>query len=366
MVQGMLFPAAEVVTDVSVDRKAWPKHPVIYGGAHVNHLTRALALPVTIDRDKIVVGDLTFEGKGMRFLGVIPANSQAHHPDIMLYAGTGDMGVAEINSVQHGNRPWLVADAFGTYVTGRFEHGKPVADGGRGHRVKWRTRESKNVFEGPEDSVLFHFVDKLDASPDEDELVAAGVRGIARAKVALEIDKTPQVSVYVYPDARSKKSITGDIGAGHAVPAAGVLHVVQMPKDRHDDFENLVAHEMTHVLAAQDWGQVGTPLMGEGLAVWASGYYGGDSLTKWSRRAHSGLDVATLLTSFRKLPEKQTYPFAGLLVGAMVDTVGLEAMRDHLYSATAATWAAAEKKAGVSSAALETKAREPQPDLPGF
>ncbi len=368
LLRASLFPDAKVVTDTSLDvskgAAAWPPHPVVYGGTHVNTVLRSLdaSLPVHVDAERIVVGGETFEGPGLRFIGVIPAHTgdkgQGGHPAFVLYAGTGDLGTAEINAVPHGRHPLLVADAFGPLVTGTFEVGtsgvEAVLDRQRARRIDWRDVLGSVTGTTGSATMTFRFPKQLDPAPDEAELVAAGLRGVTRAVERLELASPSAMQVYVYPDPRSKQSLTGQSGDGHAVAAAGALHVVRVAPSQLDGFERLIAHEATHVLTAHAFGQPATPLLGEGVAVWVSGGYAGERLADHKAAMTPGHSVSELLgPAFRKLPEKDTYPFAGLLVAAAVDAVGLAGVRDHLYRATPESWADACQRAGTTAEALE-------------
>ena len=82
------------------------------------------------------------------------------------------------------------------------------------------------------------------------------------------------------------------------VAFAAALHVVQVT-----GLESLVVHEGTHVLAAEAWGPAGTPLLGEGLAVWASGSYAGVPLAEWRKKVQRRAIRDLLGPQFRKLPE---------------------------------------------------------------
>src|SRR4029450_3871578 len=109
--------------------------------------------------------------------------------------------------------------------------------------------------------------------------------------------------------------LTGQRVDGHAVVDARVLHLVASDPRAAGPCEKLVAHEGAHILTYEDWGAAGTPMMGEGVAVWASSGYGGASLTEWKRRieAPKVLPIENLLgKSFRQMPENQSYPLAGL------------------------------------------------------
>ena len=353
-----LFPGAAVVPDTSIDVAAgpdgWPPNPILYGGAHVNAVIAALGdrLPLHVDADRIVVGGETY-GAGARVIAVIP--TAPSYPAFLLYAGTGTPGIAEINAIRHGGEPLLIADVHGRLQTGTWVRG---ADGentaslaARARRIAWRTVE-RAVAGAP---VRVAFPAQLAAAPDEAAVVDAIARGIGRAAARLEVGAPPAMTVYVYPDRRSKQALTGDQGDGHADVAGAALHVIRFDPAPGGGLERLMVHEATHVITGQRWGPAGSGLLGEGIAVWASGQYGGRALADWQRTLGDRSPVAALLPmkAFRSAPEADTYPLGGLLVTVAIEQVGLAAVRDHLLGATAATWADACVAAGTTAAALD-------------
>ncbi len=352
-----LFPGATVVLDTSIDvaagPSAWPPRPVLYGGAHVNAVIAALGptLPVQPGAEQISVGGETYRGAAV-VIAAIPAG--ASHPAFVLYAATGTPGVVEINSVRHGGDSVLIADAHGRLQTGtwlrRADGTTTAALGPQARRIPWRfvEREVAGV------SMRVGFPAQVPAAADEAAVVEAVVRGLAVAAARLQVAAIPPITAYVYPDRRSKTSLTGDGGDGHALALASALHVIRVDPAQ-GSLERLVAHEGSHVIAGLRWGPAGSALIGEGVAVWAAGGYGGVSLADWARRLDERPTAATLLpmTEFRGRREADTYPLGGLLVTVAVEQVGLDAVRDHLYPATLATWADACKAAGTTAEALD-------------
>jgi hypothetical protein len=354
-----LFPGATVVPDTSIDVAAgpsgWPPNPILYGGAHMNAVVAALddALPLHVDAERIVVGGETYAGVDQRVIAVVPA--EASHPAFLLYAGTGTPGIVEINAVHHGADPLLIADVHGRLQVGtwaRGADGKVTATmGARARRIAWRIVE--RAVAGV--TIRVAFPEQLAAAADEPAVVDAVVRGITRAAARLEVGAPPPITVYVYPDRRSKETLTGDPGDGHAVASGATLHVIRFDPAPGGGLENLVTHEGTHAITGQRWGPAGSSLVGEGIAVWASGQYGGVSLADWPARLGERPLVSTLLPTavFRGKPEADTYPLAGLLVTVAVERVGLDNVRDHLFGATAETWADACRAAGTTAEALD-------------
>lgn len=276
LIRAMVFPSAEVLRDTSViERAAWPEHAVVYGGPHVSQLLAELELPFQLTAGRLQIGEQTFEGDDYQLIAVVPAG--AHNPEFLLYAGTGTPGIAEINAVRHGPESILVIDAFGRLATGAW-----VRTGDRieaklaapARRIEWRTSEHAvaNV------TARISFAKQLAPDADEAAQIEALTRGIASAVEHLAITEPLAIDVYVYPDRRSKQSLTGNEGDGHAVPMARALHVLRHNPAPGGALERLVAHEATHVLAYESWGAAGTVLLGEGLAVYVSGQYGGATL----------------------------------------------------------------------------------------
>ena len=376
MIRDLLFPAAKIIDDSAVDvakgPAAWPANPILYGGAHLNHVLAKLgaSLPFRLERGRLSLGDQVFEGMEYRLITLVPARAadkdQPGHPEFLLFAGTGTPGVVEINGVRHRGEPILVADAFGPLLAGTWQR---TSDGTmapnfpqpRAPRVAWRTVDRELKMKSPAKALVVHvqFPQQLPAAKDEEQVIQACLRGLARATDKLGIDSSADLSVYVYPDLNSIASVTGQRGDGHAVVEARVLHVVRYDPAAGGGFENLLAHEGTHVLASDTWGAGGTYLMGEGLAVWAAGAYGGVSLSDWKGRLQQPVPpVADLVgKTLRQMPESQLYPLAGIFVEAAVEKLGLAKVRQHLYGATASTWESACKEAGATTQELEAAFR---------
>ncbi len=368
LVRGLLFASAPIVTDTSIAAArglaAWPPRPVLYGGPHTNTLVAAIAptLPFSLGPGRLVIGGEAFAGDDVRLVAVVPARSADARgpatPELLLYAGTGDPGVAEINAptVSRGTEPIVVADAFGPLRRGRFvldAQGAVTAElGPPARRIAWRAVERELAGTKGRAPVRILFPAILPKSRHEEATIEACMRGLTTVVRRLALAKPTPLAIYVYPDRRSKASLTGDGGDGHAVPAARVLHVLVADPAPAGALEGLVAHEGTHVLAYEAWGSAGTPLLGEGLAVWVSGRYAGLALSAWSARLATRAPLGELVSAhFRRLPERASYPQAGLFVEAVHRTLGLAGLR-ALYGASADTFEAACQRAGAAPARL--------------
>ncbi len=356
LVQGMFFPASMLVEDTTVvsskGADVWPRRPVVYGGPHVHAALATLAptLPFQLERGKLVLGGETFVGDDLMLITVLPARAAdadgPGFPRMLIYAGTGDPGVAEINAVPHGQHAILVADRFGVLTTGAWTRraGKVVAAlEPRAQRETFRTTE--RAFHGGK--LRFSSLASEPASKDEEPYVEACVRGLDRVVERLSLDGAPTIDVFLYPDSATKAKLTGNGGAGHAVPSSHTLHVIRFDPKKGGALEGLIAHEGTHVIATAAFGGPGSAALGEGLAVWVSGKYGGLELEKWKAKLGLPPKLADLLgKGFFARKEAETYPASGLLVERAIASVGLVKFRAHLYGATAGEWAEACAAAG--------------------
>jgi hypothetical protein len=353
MVRDVLFPTAQIVTDTSiVANGVWPMNPVVYGGPHVNALVDRvkLCLPFSLASGSLVVGSAGVQLAGTEYalVTVVPPRAAGGdcpgHPAFLLYAGTGTPGVEGINSrvVTRGAEPLVIADAYGRLHGGTYD-GASVRLDGPAARPTWN-HSSAQMENG---QVVIAIRSAGNAALDE---TLRGAVKAAAAKLGLA-DAAIRVSMHVYADAATKQAASGDGGDGHAVLYAGALHVRgNMPVTL---LARLLEHEATHVILPQTVGGAGSVLLGEGIAVWVSGQYGSKSLARWNAEIATAPPIAELLTTFSKLPEPEAYPLGGLLVEAAVAEVGIEKVRDHLYLATAATWADACTAAGTTPEKLQ-------------
>lgn len=375
LIRDLLFPTAQIIADSAVDTAkgpaAWPANPVLYGGPHVNQVLAKLgaSLPFQMERGKLTLGDQVFAGDEYRLIAVVPARAadpdRPGYPAFLLYAGNGSPGVAEINAVRHGGESFLVADAFGRLLAGSWQLTPggtmaPVFAGPRARRIAWRIIDREFKTSSPSRTIMVHlgFPQPLPPNQDEEPVIQACLRGLAQAARKLGGTGSRDLTIYIYPDRGSIASLTGQRGDGYAVVEARVLHVLRADPAA-GGLEKLLAHEGTHAFAYETWGPAGTSFLGEGLAVWASGAYGGVSLDDWKRRMPQPvLPVQDLLgKSFRQMPENQSYPLAGIFVEVTIEKLGVAKMRRHLYGATASTWKAACQEAGTTAEELESAFR---------
>jgi hypothetical protein len=122
--------------------------------------------------------------------------------------------------------------------------------------------------------------------------------------------------------------------------------------------EQIAAHELTHLIMGVMRGAPGSPLLGEGLAVYTSGAYALRPLDAWvGELAASPLPLGELWQGFFRLPEPRSYPAAGLFVRSAIGVVGIERFLQELYCAAPSEWSAACTRAGTTPELIEAAYR---------
>ncbi len=301
-----LLPSSTQITDVTIhpdDATSWPARPVLYGASHVNSVMATVedSLPLSISAGELLVAGIHFDGE-YQVVAVIP--EQPTHPEFLLFAGTGTPGIAEINAIGIGPDPIVIADAFGRLHTGSFgldsSGDMTVKLSPKARRIQWRRVVR--------DTMVVAFVNQLPARDDEAQIVEDCEEGLALTIEKLGVADAASITIYVSPDQRSKQSLTGKGGDGHAVPEFQVLHVVAASDHR---LRGLVAHEATHLLAYAAFGQAATAVLGEGIAVWVAGQYASTSINDFAKTLQIPRSIPQLLgAAFRDLPEAEAYMHA--------------------------------------------------------
>ena len=370
-IQGLLFPASEVVADSSFEAakgpSAWPDHPVLYGGEHVNQALAVVGpeLPFRVQEDRLEIAGRVYEGSEYRLIAVVPAGAPGErgpgHPNFLLYAGTGTPGVTEINAVPDYGFGFTVADRFGRLACGQFEEQEGrwravVTD--RMRRLPWRDRTLE--LEGELGEVVLHRLELEPADGKDAAENAACLRGIALAARRLGVDSVGQIEVYIYPDRRSKQQLAGNGGDAHAEANSGTLHVLPFEASEGGAMERVLAHEATHVLGTRAHGVPGSGFWGEGLAVWASQFYGGLELGALKPKLPGGMRLVDFVgLPFHKAPESTGYPIAGQVVESLIEAHGLETFLREVYPLSPAESAAACERLGTSLDSLEARYKRP-------
>jgi len=133
------------------------------------------------------------------------------------------------------------------------------------------------------------------------------------------------IHTYLYPDNDTKGEITGSSGNAHANYPNFEVHEVY-----GDGTFAIGAHEDVHVVAWHRWGEAGSALLGEGLAVAVDGDWWGIPLTDWMitfRDEGTLPPLEDLIDDFWSFDDTVTYPVAGHFVDFLLDGWGVDSVR---------------------------------------
>lgn len=373
-IRQLFFPEAPVFEDhriqVTKGAKAWPKRPIVYGGPHVNLVLRQLStsLPFQMEAGKLTIGGQVFEGDEYRLITVVPARVADEHgpgyPEFLLFAGTGSPGITEINALHHGAQPILIADRFGPYVAGEWRtepngRMRAMLNPKTAPRRSWQHFQADNSDISTEE-VHFYFPETIRSSDYQQAAIDACLKGVRSSLEKLHLKKSGPLHVYFYASYQDKAQITGKRGDGHADAATRCIHVIAQHKTKLQALQNLIAHESTHVVSHYFWGPPGSSFLGEGLAVWAAGGYGGQSLRVWQNGVFSDPPPLESLLGrgFRQYPEQMSYPLAGCFVEVAMEQIGLEKFKSHIWPALPSQWNEVCQSVGTSMPSLEKSWRK--------
>lgn len=352
-------PGARLLSDAEIDWQhgpaAWPPYAVIHGGPHLNQVTAGLAavLPFELGPGRLVLGGTTFLGSEYLLYCVVPAragdDTHPGHPEFKLYAGTGWPTLHEIHSLDAGRFPLSVHDRFGMVLGGtwvrREDGGLDVRFTHKAWRPLWSTVErDAGAFLGDGERpwvVRVHFLASGESTMRADSAVVDEVlRGLVHAARTLGIPDPVSVDVYVYPGEEAKAQVTGLPVPGHMHAASHSLHVVKGGAD-YERLAYIVPHEGAHLLTHWAWSPMQNEFFSEGLAVWVATRYRGVRLQDWMERlplASAPPLQALVGGMFREIHPDMGYPLAGIITGTLVAELGLDAVREHLYTARPSTW----------------------------
>lgn len=348
-IRSTYFPRSAVIADTSLAGAYsvdWPDNPVVYGGGHVNRLVSAVdsCLPLRVKSNLIRIGDLQLDGPEFQLIALVSErDGDCGHPAFLLLAGSGEPGIAEINNIRHGVNQVEIADRFGGWIWGHWEGAgeeiRFVADGQR-PRIEWSEETLRGGEPGTSgNGAMVCYPAIIPPWNDVERVHGAITKGLAKAGEQLGVHAAA-VRVYVYPDPKSMESLTGKkADAWVSVPAQSI-HITIREQFDLDRVADTITHEAAHLYAFLSAGHPVSPLMGEGLAVWVSGQYGGMSLDEHATQLDFDKEqlIRMLSVDFRNYPESATYPLAGLMVGQLVDEFGLEAVLRDYYGTFPTEW----------------------------
>lgn len=134
----------------------------------------------------------------------------------------------------------------------------------------------------------------------------------------LELEFPETITVFLYKDLDQGRLLTG-----------GTLDFADPAQRRvHQRWESFIGHEMVHVIAHTTLQNAGTPLLGEGIAVWLNGQPEEAHHRRAAEIQAQGKlpAVADLVQGLRE--QDRAYPAAGSFCGFLIETHGLEVFKE--------------------------------------
>jgi len=137
-----------------------------------------------------------------------------------------------------------------------------------------------------------------------------------------------RIDCYLYPSLEEKRRVTGNPAIAHRVEWAGVIHLAWV-----EGAQAPLKREMLKLADAKAHGKVYTPLIRDGLAVYAGGRWGGMPVREagadlLQRKVLPGLDVLVDAVAFVQLDERISQPAAGSFMAFIAEENGVDAVRD--------------------------------------
>ena len=167
-----------------------------------------------------------------------------------------------------------------------------------------------------------------------------------------------RIDCYLYPSLDEKLRVTDNAAVAHRVEWANVVHLACV-----EGAEAVLTREMFKLVDAEAHGKVYTPLIRDGLAVYAGETWAGMPIRMAGadllrRKALPDLDLLVDTVTFVRLDERISQPAAGSFMAFLVDESGVDVVRG-LYSASAGrsegTEALLEATLGDSLGAIEER-----------
>jgi len=140
-----------------------------------------------------------------------------------------------------------------------------------------------------------------------------------------------RIDCYLYPSLEEKLRVTDNATMAHRVEWANAVHLAWV-----DGAEAALTRELFKLVDAKANGKVYTPLIRDGLAVYAGRTWGGMTVRDagadlLDRRVLPDLDMLVDTATFVQFDERLSQPAAGSLVNLLVDERGVDVVRG-LYS----------------------------------
>ncbi len=204
--------------------------------------------------------------------------------------------------------------------------------------------------------------------PDETVEEIAGVWAIAEGRIEELTGVNPgggagtagggRIDCYLYPSLEEKLRVTDNPAIAHRVEWAGVIHLACV-----EGAQAPLTREMFKLVDAKAHGKVYTPLIRDGLAVYAGGTWGGMPVRMagadlLERKVLPGLDLLVDRVMFVRLDERISQPAAASFVAFLTEEKGVDIVR-ALHSGSAGrsegTEALLEATLGDSLGAIEER-----------
>ena len=167
-----------------------------------------------------------------------------------------------------------------------------------------------------------------------------------------------RIDCYLYPSLEEKLRVTDNAAMAHRVEWANTVHLAGT-----EGVEAALTREMFKLMDAKAHGKVYTPLIRDGLAVYAGGTWAGMPVRMagadlLQRKVLPGLDMLVDTVAFVRFDERVSQPAAGSFVAFLAEEKGLDIVRD-LYTNSAGrsegTEALLEATLGDSLGAIEER-----------
>jgi len=140
-----------------------------------------------------------------------------------------------------------------------------------------------------------------------------------------------RIDCYLYPSLEEKRRVTDNPAIAHRVEWAGAIHLAWV-----EGAQAPLTREMLKLVDAKAHGRVYTPLIRDGLAVYAGGRWGGMPVREagadlLQRKVLPGLSMLADAVAFVRLDERISQPAAGSFMAFIAGENGVDAVRDLYY-----------------------------------
>jgi hypothetical protein len=137
-----------------------------------------------------------------------------------------------------------------------------------------------------------------------------------------------RIDCYLYPSLEEKLGLTDNPAIAHRVEWAGVIHLAWV-----EGAQAPLTREMLKLVDAKAHGKVYTPLIRDGLAVYAGRKWGGMPVREagadlLQRKILPDLDMLVDTVAFVQLDERISQPAAGSFMAFVAEENGVKAVRD--------------------------------------